>query len=82
MNRNDFHNKLHSSKGMMFIVTGLTALVEEEGYTPHEALDIAKTAGQECYFALNEIHKEAKVGAINEQLWFIFRLFLSGSKSN
>lgn len=66
MNRNDFHNKLHSSKGMMFIVTGLTALVEEEGYTPHEALDIAKTAGQECYFALNDIYKEAKVGVSNE----------------
>ena len=60
MDRNEFHKKLHSSKGMMFIVTGLTALVEEEGYTPHEALNIAKVAGQECYFALNEIHKETK----------------------
>lgn len=45
---------------MMFIVTGLTALVEEEGYTPYEALAIAKTAGQECYFALAEIQKETK----------------------
>lgn len=60
MNRNDFHNKLHSSKGMMLIVTGLTALVEEEGYTAHEALDIANTAGKECYFALNDIQKEVK----------------------
>lgn len=60
MNRNDFHKKLHTSKGMMFIVTGLTALVEEEGYTPNEALAIAKTAGQECYFALVEIRNEAK----------------------
>ncbi|PCD81972.1 hypothetical protein CNQ87_15300 [Lysinibacillus fusiformis] len=60
MDRNEFHKNLHSSKGMMFIVTGLTALVEEEGYTPHEALDIAKTAGQECYFALAEIHREVE----------------------
>lgn len=44
----------------MFIVTGLTALVEEEGYTPHEALGLAKIAGQECYFALAEIQKETK----------------------
>ncbi|MFA1738469.1 hypothetical protein [Lysinibacillus fusiformis] len=67
MDRNEFHKKLHSSKGMMFIVTGLTALVEEEGYTPHEALDIAKTTGQECYFALNDIYKEAKDGVVNDQ---------------
>lgn len=65
MDRNEFHKKLHSSKGMMFIVTGLTALVEEEGYTPHEALGIAKTAGQECYFALAEISKESKEGVQN-----------------
>lgn len=45
---------------MMLIVAGLTALVEEEGYTAHEALDIANTAGKECYFALNDIHREVK----------------------
>lgn len=65
MKSTEFHKKLHTSKGMLFIVTGLTALVEEEGYTPHEALNIAQTAGKECYFALAEISKESKESVAN-----------------
>ncbi|MDT3762996.1 hypothetical protein [Priestia filamentosa] len=40
------------SKGEMLIITGLAALVEEDGKTPREALLIAQGLGQDTFFAL------------------------------
>jgi hypothetical protein len=50
------------TKGEMLIITGLAALVEEDGKTPHEALDIARKLGQDTFFALQEIAAESKKG--------------------
>lgn len=48
------------SLGIKLIVTGLAHLVEEEGYTPHEALSIAHYTGHNCFHALADLKKEAK----------------------
>ncbi|MGX9134020.1 hypothetical protein ACWV26_06520 [Rummeliibacillus sp. JY-2-4R] len=48
------------SFGVQLIVTGLAHLVEDEGYTPHEALSIAHYTGHNCFHALAELKKEAK----------------------
>ncbi|MDA2635360.1 hypothetical protein [Bacillus thuringiensis] len=46
------------SLGVKLIVTGLARLVEEEGYTPHDALRIAHYTGHNCFHALVELKKE------------------------
>ena len=51
---------LETSLGVHFIVTGLARLVEEEGFTPHEALQIARYTGKNCFHALAELKKESK----------------------
>lgn len=49
-----------TSFGVQLIITGLARLVEEEGFTPHEALQIAKYTGQNCFHALAGLKKESK----------------------
>lgn len=48
------------SLGIQFIITGLAHLVENEGFTPHEALSIARYTGQNCFHVLAELKKESK----------------------
>ncbi|BDH60101.1 hypothetical protein MTP04_02310 [Lysinibacillus sp. PLM2] len=48
------------SLGIKFIITGLAHLVEDEGFTPHEALSIARYTGNNCFHALAELNKESK----------------------
>jgi hypothetical protein len=50
------------TKGEMLIITGLAALVEEEGKTPREAVAIGRKLGQDTFFALQEIATELKKG--------------------
>ena len=47
-----------TSLGVQLIITGLARLVEEEGFTPREALLIAKYTGEHSFFALHELKKE------------------------
>ncbi|MEK5454502.1 hypothetical protein NST92_05285 [Bacillus sp. FSL R5-0586] len=54
------HDEILSSKGSMLIITGLTALVEEEGKTPHEAIEHARKIESAVFFALQQIHSESK----------------------
>lgn len=51
---------MESSFGVQLIITGLARLVEEEGFTPHEALMIAKYTGQNCFHALAGLKKESE----------------------
>ncbi|PRR87347.1 hypothetical protein [Bacillus atrophaeus] len=55
--------EIFKSKGLMLIVTGATALVEEEGMTPREALEHLERVKNTIWHALNEIHAEIKEGA-------------------
>ena len=48
------------SFGIKLIITGLAHLVEDEGFTPHEALNIAHYTGHNCFHALADLKKEGK----------------------
>lgn len=48
---------MKTSFGVQLIITGLARLVEEEGFTPHDALAIAKYTGQNCFHALVGLKK-------------------------
>ncbi|MBU8733453.1 hypothetical protein KM915_25915 [Cytobacillus oceanisediminis] len=48
------------TKGEMLVITGLAAMVEEEGKTPHEAIQRARDIEKEVYFALCDLQKETK----------------------
>ncbi|QZA69087.1 hypothetical protein 278BB001_143 [Bacillus phage 278BB001] len=50
--------EIFKSKGLMMIITGATALVEEEGMTPREALEHLEKVKNTIWGALNEIHAE------------------------
>ncbi|AXH71169.1 hypothetical protein BSP38_127 [Bacillus phage BSP38] len=50
--------EIFKSKGLMLIITGATALVEEEGMTPREALEQLERVKNTIWGALNEIHAE------------------------
>ncbi|MEC1370657.1 hypothetical protein P9D17_08820 [Bacillus velezensis] len=49
-------DEIFKSKGLMLIITGATALVEEEGMTPHQALVQLGMVKNTIWAALNEIH--------------------------
>lgn len=44
-------------KAEMFIIVGLTELVEKHGYTPHQAFDILDDIKQKTWHALSEIYR-------------------------
>ncbi|UPI11873.1 hypothetical protein [Bacillus phage SBSphiJ6] len=52
------NEEILKSKGLMLIITGATALVEEEGMTPREALEQLEKVKNTIWGALNEIHAE------------------------
>ena len=58
MNATEFKNKVDSSFNMKLIVTGITGLVEHEGYTPHEAFQLVEHTKQNIAHALMEIGSE------------------------
>lgn len=49
-----------SKLGTPFVVTGLLHMVEDEGFTPHEAMEILDDIKNQTYFTLMDIHKEVK----------------------
>ncbi|MEK4471581.1 hypothetical protein MKX37_27180 [Bacillus sp. FSL R5-0709] len=48
------------SFGQQLIITGLTRLVEEEGYTAYEAFQLLETIKRNTFHALLEIQKESR----------------------
>lgn len=48
---------IEQSQGKMFILVGLTHLVEDEGCTPHEAFRILEDLKRESFHALSQIHR-------------------------
>jgi hypothetical protein len=49
-----------SKLGTPFVVTGLLHMVEDEGFTPHEAMEILENIKNETYFALMDVYKEKR----------------------
>lgn len=47
-------------RGDQFIVAGLASLVEDSGFTPHEAFDILESIKANTWHALADIHSEVK----------------------
>ncbi|MCM3130971.1 hypothetical protein ACFQ3J_00265 [Paenibacillus provencensis] len=41
----------------MLIIVGLTSLVEDHGYTPHQAFEILEDVKRQTWHALSEIHR-------------------------
>lgn len=60
MNANEFSKTLSKSQGLQLIVAGLGELVENEGYTPYEALQILSDVKRNTIQALNFIAKEGE----------------------
>lgn len=56
----NFKEKLDKSFGIQLIVTGLARLVEEEGYTPHEAFKQLDEIKSNTFHALAEIKEESE----------------------
>lgn len=48
------------SKGDKFVIVGMTAMVEEEGMTPHEALRRVDKLQKDIFFALCDLKKETE----------------------
>lgn len=63
MSARGFKNKMNSSFGTQLIVTGLARLVEEEGYTPHEAFKLLDEVKRNTFHALSEIKSEVEPNA-------------------
>lgn len=57
MNANEFSKVLSKSQGLQLIVAGLCELVEYEGYTPYEALQILSDVKRNTFQGLNLIAK-------------------------
>lgn len=57
MNAIEFKKKLDGSLGLMMIVSGLTTLVEQEGYTPHEAFRMLEDIKRNTFHALSDIRE-------------------------
>lgn len=51
---------INASLGAQFIVTGLARLVEQEGFTPHEAFEILEGIKGDTFHALAELHSDFK----------------------
>lgn len=56
----EFEAILGKSQRAKLIVAGMAGLVEDEGYSPHEVMDILDGAKQATFFALAEMHREKK----------------------
>ncbi|MCZ4246313.1 hypothetical protein O2313_05585 [Bacillus amyloliquefaciens] len=52
------NDEIQKSKGLMLIITGAVALVEEEGMTPRQALEQLERVKNTVWSALQEIHAE------------------------
>ncbi len=53
--------KMDDSKlGTPFVVTGLLHMVEDEGFTPREAMEILEDIKNQTFFALMDIQKEKR----------------------
>lgn len=51
---------MNFTKGEMMIITGMTALVEEEGMHPRDVIEKMRKLENKVYFALMEIYEETK----------------------
>lgn len=60
MNAREFKNKLDESFNLKLIIAGLTGLVEDEGYSPHEAFRLLDSVKQNTFHALAETGRESK----------------------
>lgn len=58
MHTQEFKQKLYSSLGLQMVVVGMTMLVEDEGYTPHQVFELMTAAKQNTFHALSDIHRE------------------------
>lgn len=59
MDAKEFAKKLESSPGLSLIVAGLGRVVDDEGYMPHEALELLEATKHNINPALMEIYKES-----------------------
>ena len=60
MNANEYKTKLDRSMGLQLIVAGLAGLVDDEGYTFHEAMELLEETKSNTFPALMEMSRENK----------------------
>ncbi len=60
MNVVEYKEKLDKSFNLQLIVAGLAGLVEQEGYSSHEAFRLLEATKQNTFHALAEIGSEKK----------------------
>ena len=60
MNAEELKEKLDASLSMQLIVAGLAGLIDDEGYTFHETVDILEDIKRHTFPALMEMSRENK----------------------
>jgi len=60
MNGDEFRSKLDKSMSLQLIVAGLAGLVDDEGYTFHEAMELLEDTKRNIFPALMEMGRENK----------------------
>lgn len=60
MNPNEFKEKVDTSIGLKMIVAGLAGLVDDEGYTASEALELLEATKNNTFHALADMQREGK----------------------
>lgn len=58
MNADEFKNKLETSLNMQLIVAGLVNLIDDEGYSFHEAMEILEDIKRNTFPALMKMSRE------------------------
>jgi hypothetical protein len=59
----EFQERLNKSVGMKLIVAGLAGLVDDEGYTFHEALEIERSIENNCFPALMKMERDHRASS-------------------
>lgn len=60
MNPEKFAKSADISLGMQLIISGMVTLVEDEGYTPRQVLEIVESTKDNVFHALMELKEDNK----------------------
>lgn len=60
MKATDFEEKVDKSFGLKMVISGLATMVEDEGYSPHEAFRMLEDVKRNTFHALLEIKREGE----------------------
>jgi len=60
MNAHEYKKKLDNSMGLQLIVAGMVGLIEEEGHSVHEVMELLEATKRNTFPAMMEISRAVK----------------------